>query len=107
MVKKALIVLVGVFCLTGFAYAEQSEEDCKALYDLYGECHTKGAELKSLDKCKQLGEEMYNELVKNANNKVEEALTDVVSTICDDACREAVDGTEKSTYQQFKEDECK
>ena len=105
MGKKAVLILVAVFCFAGFSYA--NEEDCKALFDLYGKCYEQGKELKSLDKCKSLGEELYKELSKDAKGSMSDAASDLVSTVCDDACREAVDGTEKSDYAEFKEDVCK
>ncbi|MCI4624429.1 MAG: hypothetical protein L3V56_00540 [Candidatus Magnetoovum sp. WYHC-5] len=106
MFKRVLVMLAVLSLMCSYAYAVD-EDDCKELFNLYNICYQKGGEIKSLDACKKIGDDMYNELIKQANSKIDEALTSAVSELCDDACRDAVDGVEKYGYDEFKTDECK
>ena len=106
MVKKLLLVSVAIFCLAGISLATE-EGDCKALFELYGKCYQQGDALKSLDKCSAMGDEIYEELKKEGGGAIGEAISNMVATVCDDACRESVDGQKKMSFEEFKAEYCK
>lgn len=106
MLKRIVILLSALMFMFNYAYAGLDDKECKELFELYIVCYKKGEELDSLDKCKEMADVMYDELIKDAKSSIDEGITSAISELCDEACREAVDDIEDSDYKEFKEDEC-
>ncbi len=104
---KSKLILIGLCCGTiVFSPAAFTEEDCKGLFELYGECYKMGLENSDPNTCKEAVNKLLDEAVNQTENTEDAENLAVIGAICESACEKASKNKKIISYENFKKEFC-
>ena len=102
--KLIFMALYSAFLL--FSPAAFAEEDCKGLFELYGECYKMGLENSDPNTCKEAVNKLLDEAVNQTENTEDAENLAVIGAICESACEKASKNKKIISYENFKKEFC-